>query len=480
MTIPERETKIAMTDRPFSGARGALAGASRRWFRDKRGSVATFFGLAAIPAMAFVGVALDYSRASSVRSQLQTALDSSLISAASRNYSTDVAASTFQAAAKLTVADPGAISYAKSNGALTGTIAGDNVFSLNVTYTSNSDGSLSGAATANVPTVFLALIRLTSVPVTARATVSGNFGAETDCLITLGNGAASTSNSLTLNGAPVVNLSGCSMRSNTSMVCNGHNGNAKSSIAVGAATACSNPRANQPAIGDPYYNLASNITTKCGGNVSGVSWTAGSSIPSAMIPVTRSGYAEYHVCGDLNLSGSGTLTGSNPSTDTVFVIENGSVNVANNAVVTANGSTFVFTGSNVYNHTINFPNGKGQVATWNIEPSTSSSNPWQGVALYQDPNISANVDVKINQDQYSDVDVGWGPGGQLNVDGVAYLPHANVVISGNAGSGNTPCTVFVTGTFTTNGAVNLNFSQNQDNCKKLGVTQYTQPARLIQ
>ena len=71
------------------------------------------------------------------------------------------------------------------------------------------------------------------------------------------------------------------------------------------------------------------IGQKCGGARPGATWVPGS-VPKSpdVIVVTQGGNTEYHVCGDLTLSGTGYLTGSTPATDSIIVIENGSLNIA--------------------------------------------------------------------------------------------------------------------------------------------------------
>jgi Flp pilus assembly protein TadG len=56
-----------------------LASAWRRFRRQRRGNVAITFALALIPLLAFVGIAIDYSRANVVKAQLQAALDSTAL-----------------------------------------------------------------------------------------------------------------------------------------------------------------------------------------------------------------------------------------------------------------------------------------------------------------------------------------------------------------------------------------------------------------
>jgi hypothetical protein len=179
-----------------------------------------------------------------------------------------------------------------------------------------------------------------------------------------------------------------------------------------------------------------------------------------MKPVSRGNYTEYHVCGDLTLSGNGYLFGASPGSDAVIVVENGGVTLASNAFITAVRTTIVLTGNNSRPSAINFPSGGGNAATLSLSPSTDTGNPWQGVSLYQDPALTNGIDDD------------WGSGATFTADGVVYLPKANVTIRGNSASNVSSCTVFVTNTVKTNGSVNLSFSRKSDGCAKLGVKQY--------
>jgi hypothetical protein len=177
-----------------------------------------------------------------------------------------------------------------------------------------------------------------------------------------------------------------------------------------------------------------------------------------MITVAKSGYTEYHICGNLTLSGNGTMAGLTTSADSVIIVENGSLSVANNANITAPQTTFVLAGSNSGNHAVTFPNGNGKSGTLSIEPSKSSANPWKGVALYQDPKLTANVDMT------------WGPGANLKADGLIYFPNSNFTMNGNGLSNNTRCTKFAVNTFTSNGNIDLSFLDT--GCAALGVVQW--------
>ncbi len=61
---------------------GSLPAMIRRFRRDQHGNVLMMFGLALVPMMGVVGVAIDYSRASNARQALNAAIDSAALMAA--------------------------------------------------------------------------------------------------------------------------------------------------------------------------------------------------------------------------------------------------------------------------------------------------------------------------------------------------------------------------------------------------------------
>jgi hypothetical protein len=160
------------------------------------------------------------------------------------------------------------------------------------------------------------------------------------------------------------------------------------------------------------------------------------------------------------VNGSGYLTGSSPTSDSVIVIENGSLNVPNNANVSASRTAIVFTGNNTYASAINFPTGNGQSASLVLSAPTDATNPWQGVALYEDPKLTYQVDNR------------WGPGATFSADGLVYLGNSNVVTDGNTTSNNSPCSKFVMNSFTTNGHVDLDLQQQVSACSAIGLKQW--------
>jgi Flp pilus assembly protein TadG len=419
-----------------------------RLIRHSDGSLAPTFALALVPMVGAVGVAVDYSRANNVKAGLQATLDAAVLAAAKDGTSNWAQT---------------ALNIFNANLAAKGASVTTPTFTLN-------NGIYSGKATAAVPAEFLGIFKVSSINAGATSAASTGDDPDTSCILTLDHGKASSDVSLTFNGAPDVNLSGCAIRSNTSLSCNGHSGGATASIAAGTASGCTNPKSNAKVVPDIYAPLAGNITAKCGALTVGATWVPGTPpSPPALITVNQTGYIEYHICGDLTLSGNGYLTGSAPALDSVIIIENGSITIANNASINTVRTTIVLTGNNSYASSINFPNGNGHAATLSLSPPTGAGNPWQGVSLYQNPVLTNSVDDT------------WGPGATFNADGVVYLPNANVVIHGSSASNNAQCTKIVANSYTTNGSVNLSYKQTASGCTSLGMKQWAgNPPRLVQ
>ena len=401
------------------------------------GNIAVIFAIAILPIITGLGAAVDYSRANAAKEAVQVALDSALLAGAKDGSSTwaDVASNVFS-----------------------GNLAGKSISVPNPTFTKEDNVFYVGTVTASVPTALLGVISVNALPVTANGKATAAEG-DNSCILTLDKGQSKSHISLTLNGAPVINLSGCSIRSNTSADCNGHDGNATKTYAGGTAAGCSKPQSNAPVVPDTFLDLAKNITTQCGTLRPGVTWTLGSiPVGAGVKTVAKTGYTEYHICGDLTVTGSGYIPSSAPATDTVIVIENGNLIVDRDAVINTVRTAIVLTGNNSWPAKVEFPNGAGKKGTLNLSPPTGADNPWKSVALYLDPALTKDVNNK------------WGPGAVFNADGLVYLGNSNVVTDGNTASANSKCTKFVMNSLTTNGAVNLNFTQQ--NCATLGLKQW--------
>jgi len=432
-----RETSLDAEGRPH-----AIVALRRAWTdfaRQAGGSIAPIFGVLLIPITLATGAAVDYSRASYFKTALQTALDAGLLAGAKDGSSSwsNVALAAFNA----------------NIGTQAGSVSAPS-------FTQVSADIYTGTVVGKIPTVVLGIIHVPSVDVAARATAKA-AAPDNACLLTLDHGQSLSHVSLSLNGAPVVNMAGCSVRSNTSIDCNGHDGNVVKAIAAGTAGDCVHPKSNAPTVPDVYAGLASNITTACGSLRPGVTWNPGVlPVGPGIITVNKGSYTEYHICGNLTLSGTGYLTGSAPSSDSVIVIENGDLIIPDKSSISTARTAIVMTGNNNFSSKIDFPTGNGQSATLNLSAPTSAGNPWQGVALYLDPKLTKLVDNR------------WGPGATLNADGLMYLGTSNIVTDGVTGSGNAKCSKFVMNSFVTNGAVDLNLNQSAGACNALGLMQW--------
>ena len=60
-------------------------------------------------------------------------------------------------------------------------------------------------------------------------------------------------------GPPNVTLTNCSIRSDTSLDCNGHDGNVAKSYASGTVAGCGHPSSNAAVVPDTFLDLAKNI-----------------------------------------------------------------------------------------------------------------------------------------------------------------------------------------------------------------------------
>ena len=114
----------------------------------------------------------------------------------------------------------------------------------------------------------------------------------------------------------------------------------------------------------------------------------------------------------------------------------------------------MFTGSNSSSYQY-IPTGGGT-----LDIAAPTSGIWSGVAIYQDPSLTTNVDIAA---------AGNSP--TWNITGLAYLPNSNVTLSGAVGksSAGASCFELVTGNLTINGTGNI--FANDTGCASAGLNQ---------
>ena len=399
-----------------------------RYRRDERANIAILFGLLAPVLVGALGLGLETSWWYQTQRDMQNAADEAAIAAAtnaSSSYATEATAVT--------------ANYGYTNGLNNVTVStsntascpsgGNNCYSVVIStkmqlyltpvigFTGNTTVNGSPAQT------------ITATAVAQRGTVNRKY-----CLLSLhfiGVGIQG-------NGVPNANFRGCSIMSDSTSSCNGHNMGADYGDAHLTNVGCGILQdSNVPIVNDPYSYLASNIPAnpcltypqeplKHGdpGLPASNQWTGSQSLSGNKI-----------VCGDLQLTGDTTI---DAPAGAVLVIENGQLDTNGYTLKTASGSsvTVVFSGNNLgaYTHA---PTGGGT-----LDISAPSSGVWSGMAIYQDPNLTTGVDL------YS---AGNSP--TWDISGITYLPNASVTFKGavNKSSFGQSCFVMVVGDITVDG-----------------------------
>ena len=405
-----------------------LAAILSRYRRDERANIAILFGLLAPVLIGALGLGLETSWWYQTQRDMQNAADEAALAAATN------AGSSYNTEALAVSAN-----YGYTNGANNTTVTasntascpsgGSNCYSVTITtkmqlyltpvigYTGNTTVNGSPATT------------LTATAVAKRGTVDRKY-----CLLSLN----SIGTGILGNGVPNSNFKGCSIMSDSSSTCNGHNMGADYGDAHVTDNGCGVIQdSNVPSLADPYKALASNIPENpCDGNYPQEPSKHGDpSLPSSnQWSGSKSWGNTKTMCGDVQLTGDTTITGNN----NVLVIENGQLDTNGYTLKTASGSdvTVIFSGDNsgTYTHA---PTGGG---TLDIAAPTSGT--WAGVAMYQDPSLTSGVDV---------ASAGNSP--TWDISGIVYLPKSNVTFKGavNKSSNGQSCFVMVVGDITVDG-----------------------------
>jgi Flp pilus assembly protein TadG len=267
----------------------------------------------------------------------------------------------------------------------------------------------------------------------AAATAKSNPQIHDYCLLTL----ATISSSLRGNGTNSANLAGCAVMSDGGATCNGHNLQADYGDAAGTNNGCGvTESSNVPIVPDPYAHYASNIPAN---TCSSYPQEDKHGNGGASLSGSYNYSGNVILCGDQQLQSDVTI---NAPSGAVIVIENGMLDLNGHTFQTANGSkvTIVFSGTNTgsYSH---YATGSG---TLNIQAPTSGN--WSGVAVYDDPAITRNVDFT-----YAGNNPTW------DITGLTYFPNANVTMSGavNKSSYGASCFVMVAYTLLINGTADI-------------------------
>lgn len=412
-----------------------------RLARSDGGNVLIITGLAMPVLCGMAGLAIEGANWYQTRHAMQNAADTAAVAAATNGTS-----SYLDEARAVTA------TYGFTNGSDDTTVTASNA----ATCPSGGSTCYSVTISRNVPLLLAQIIGFTgnatsnghsAVQVSTTAVAEQGSAPRNYCLVALAHSMTEDAVAFTSNGAPKADLSGCDIISNASMTCHGSDLLANYADAAGTNTGCGTIRtSNVTKMDDPYESLSSNIPSDtCPSYPSTPTTTNGNLIAAGSYSWT----GNKIFCGNVKLNGNVTLTGD----DVTIVIENGSLNLNGSTLKTASGAgaTIVFTGSNSssYSH---IPTGSGTI---NIAAPTTGD--WSGVAMYQDPNLTTNVNIS-----YSGNSPAW------DITGLVYLPHSQTTFSGivnKAGNG-AECFVMVVDTLTINGTGKI---ADQGDCKDAGL-----------
>jgi Flp pilus assembly protein TadG len=413
----------------------------RSTFADQRGNVLILTALTMPALLAMSGLAFEGASWYQTKRAMQNAADTAAVAAATNNgasYISEARAVTAQ--------------YGFQNGADNTTVTVSNT----VTCPVSGSTCYSVSITKSLPLYFTKLIGYSG-----NVTISGSPGQQIASIAVAVEGtspreycilALATSGdtqALRTNGAPKADLTGCSVMSNSDAQCNGHDLKATYGDAHGTSSGCGGTQTSGvPTVADSYSGLASNIPAN--------SCSSYPQIPSKKKDPdssTKLAAGTYNLnqtyCGDVQLTGNVTLTGSN-----VIVIRNGQLDTNGYTIKTDIGAsaTIIFSGDNSTGYT-RAPTGGGT-----IDIAAPTTGNWKGVAIYQDPSQTNGTDID---------EAGNSP--TWNITGLVYLPHASVTFSGavNKSSNGLSCFAMVVDNITINGTGSI-LSQGQ--CASAGLT----------
>jgi Flp pilus assembly protein TadG len=386
-----------------------------RFIRDRKASVAPLLALTAIPLFGFVGAAVDYSRANSTRTAMQSALDATTLLLAKTVLNTPNASISEQAK-----------NYFSANFTNPGL--------QNLAATANSAPvaggvSVTGTASGSVDTRFMKVLGFSSITLAVRSVAlatSDGLG----CVLALNTGA---SGAITIQGSSSVTLASCSVYDNsahsTALVAGGSSSLSAYSIGiVGGVSNTSNItttqgiHTNSNPVADPYAND---------------SYPAPSGNCQNQPPIhnTRT-LSPGFMCG-LTLNGNADVT-LNPG---IYYIGQGGLNVTGTATMSGSGVTLVFTSSNGHYGSATINGG----ATVNLTAPTFG--PTTGIVIFGDRNMPSGTTFDFNG------------GATQYLGGAVYVPKGAIQYAGGASS-SSGCTQIIGDTvkFTGNSSVAINCS----------------------
>jgi Flp pilus assembly protein TadG len=347
---------------------GRLSG---RLLRARDGGIAPLFALSAFAIMVSVGFGVDYSRALNTQASLQAALDAAALSAVTTqagnrsNVGTTMLQAAFPAAS--------------------------------VSWTNNSDGSLTGTATTSFPTTLMGIAGVTSLNLAARATAVPGSATNKVCFLVLD---PSASQSLLVNSGVTLQAPACEIdvasTGSPAAIFNSSSTLNLASICVAGTSVIQN--------GGPVPGLKTGCST-APDPFAGTLPSASTS-PCTVNGGTATGYNTLVpgvYCGSFNLNGTGTLN-LQPG---LYVLSNARLNVNSGWTVQGTGVTFYFADASSY---IQINSGAS------LKVTAPTSGTYADILMYEPPGLAK-----------SSFTIDGGSGQTLS--GLVYLPSRNITFN---------------------------------------------------
>lgn len=387
--------------------------------------------LAALPLLAAVGTAVDFSRGSSGKASMQAALDAAAILMVKDASNTDQN----QLNAKIAT-------YFNANFQNADV---ENVQTQVSTSSTSSGYNATLSATGTVRTKLVGVLGFSSLNVAVRSSARSSSDG-LGCVLSLDR---HISGATTGQGSTTVTLGGCSLYDNS---------DSSTALSVGGSAAIS--ALSVGVVGN--LTGASNITTTQGIRT-GVGVVAD--------PYASSSYPAFSGCTVTNFTGKNTVTinpgvycggmtinaGANVTlSDGLYYLDGGTLTVNGGATLTGNNVTLIFTSQNKNGFATAAINGN---ATINLTPPKTGGT--AGIVIFGDRRIPVGTTFKFNG------------GSTQYLGGAVYVPTGTINFSGGA-STSSSCTQIIGDVvnFTGNSALALN-------CNNYGTKPFSAPVVKI-
>jgi Flp pilus assembly protein TadG len=350
-----------------------------RMTREEQGSLATLYALALVPLVGAAAVALDYSKASRDRTELQKAVDAAALGAVEPDD----------------LDDQKRVALAKSLLAANDRLGASQAVATAVT---SGERSVTIVASAKSPAALISSLGIADIPVSARAkAIKKNDGAPI-CVLALNRSVAGA---VSFSGNTSFVADGCAVQSNSSsptgIEINGSaQAQAKSFCSVGGVLNGTRvtpaARSSCSAVADPFASIPYPTDLSCTRTNVRVQ-------PGEVVTLDPGVY-----CNGLDLKGTTALSPG------LYVIKNGPLTISSQAVVTGQGVTLFLTGHNS-GFTINGGGGVNLVAPVNGQ--------YAGILIMQDRNANPGDTNTLNG------------GSETALRGAIYTPAQALALTGN-------------------------------------------------